>query len=120
MASHDWGELSPGMKRMYAAEGVTAGTYNRWWRMDQSDRTQLTVRAKANGYDSGLKFMAAQAQVRRSTGKTITPATSPREAARQIIRGKRGTEGKRQRNLVSKLFDLSLAEHEVWVEFMSP
>lgn len=120
MANRDWGDLSPGMKSMYTSEGVTAGTYNRWWRMEQIERTNLTVQAKANGYESGLKFLATQAQVRRSTGRTITSRTAPKEAARQIIRGKKGSEGKRQRGLVARLFDFSEFDHAEWTEFMSP
>lgn len=118
--SHDWAELSPGMKRHYANQGVTAATYNKWWRMPQTDRTQLSIKARESGYRDGLNFLAVQAQVRRSAKKTITPRTEPREAARQIITGTKGAEGKRQRSLVPKLFDFSEFERVDWVEFMSP
>jgi len=118
MASHDWADLSAGMKSHYQSEGVTAGTYNKWWRMEQTERTQLTVKAKAAGYDSGLRFLGVQAQVRASTGKTITPRTEPRKAARMIITG----QGKksRRRAMVPKLFDFSESDHDQWTEFMSP
>ena len=117
---HDWADLSPGMKNYYKGEGIQAGTYNKWWSMPQTDRTQLTVEAKAHGYESGLKFLATQAQVRRTTGRTITVSTTPREAARRMIRGTKGTEGKRQRRLVAQLFDFSEFDQLEWSEFMSP
>lgn len=118
MANRDWGDLSAGMKEHYRNEGVTAGTYNRWWRMPQTERTELTVKAKAAGYDSGLRFLGVQAQVRATTGKTITPRTEPRKAAAMILRG----EGKksRRRAMVPKLFDFSEFDHVEWTEFMSP
>lgn len=118
--SHDWGELSPGMKRHYANEGITAGTYNRWWRMPQIDRTELSIEARRHGYSDGLNFLAVQAQVRRTTGRSITPRTAPREAAVKMIRGTKGSEGKRQRGFVAKLFDFSEFDHVEWTEFMSP
>lgn len=121
--SHDWSDLSAGMKAHYTNQGITAATYNRWWRMPQIDRTNLTIEAKEHGYQNGLNFLAVQAQVRRTTGKTITPRTDPREAARKMIKGTKGKESKRQRNLVPKLFDFSDFEtysHEAWTNFLSP
>lgn len=118
MPSHDWAELSAGMKRHYTDQGVTAGTYNRWWRMPQTERTELTVKAKAAGYDSGLRFLGVQAQVRGSTGKTITPRTTPRKAAAMIVKGQ-GRKSRR-RKLVPKLFDFGEFDHDAWTEFMSP
>jgi len=118
MASHDWAELSAGSKQMYRDEGITAQTYNRWWRMDQTERTRVNVQAKAAGYDRGLQFLGVQAQVKATTGKTITPRTEPRKAARMIVTG----QGKksRRRGMVPRLFNFAEADHDQWTEFMSP
>jgi hypothetical protein len=118
MASHDWADLSAGSKNMYRDEGITAQTYNRWWRMEQTERTQLTVKAKASGYDSGLKFLGVQAQVRATTGKTITPRTEPRKAARMIVTGQ--DKKSRRRAMIPRLFKFDEASHAQWTEFMSP
>lgn len=116
-----WSELTEGGKRFYTAQGVTAGPYNKFFAMTQLERTELTQRAKAAGYDSGLQFTAVQSQVRQATGKKITTRTEPREAARKIQKGaKRSTpEGRYRYRQVTRLFDMADWDHLQYTEFMS-
>lgn len=118
MPNHDWAELSAGSKKNYTEEGITAQTYNRWWRLSQTERTELNVKAKAAGYDRGLQFLGVRAQVRASAGKTITPRTPPREAARLILKGQ--PRKSRRRAMVPRLFEFREFDHDAWTEFMSP
>lgn len=119
--NHTWADLPEGAKRHYTSEGVTAGPYNRWFSMSQLERTELTRRAHAAGYESGLKFTAVQAQVRQASGERITTRTAPREAARKIIKGaKRSTPAGRYRyRQASKLFNMEEWDHIQWTEFLS-
>lgn len=116
-----WGELTEAGKKFYTSQGVTAGPYNKFFRLSQQERTELTKKAKAAGYDSGLRFTAVQAQVKQATGKTITPRTEPKEAARKIIKGaKRKTpEGRYRYRQAAKLLDMEDWDHVQWTEFMS-
>jgi hypothetical protein len=120
--SMTWGELSEGAKKHYTSQGITAPAFNRWHRMSQIERTELSKQAKAGGYDSGLQFTSVQTQVKKQTGKTITPKTKPHEAARKIIAGsKRKTiEGRYQYRIAASLFDMTEWDHLQWTEFMSP
>lgn len=120
-ADRTWAELSDAGKKFYTDQGITAAPYNRWFKMSQTERTDLTRKAQRAGYDSGLKFTAIQSQVRQATGKNITTFTPPNEAARRIIKGaKRSTpEGRYRYRQTARLFDMQKWEHVQWTEFMS-
>jgi hypothetical protein len=121
-SSMTWGELSESSKKHYTSEGITAQSFNRWHRLGQLERTALTKQAQAAGYESGLKFTAIQTQVKKQTGKTITPATPPNVAAQSIVRGsKRKTvEGRYQYRIAANLFNMTEWDHLQWTDFMSP
>lgn len=114
---HDWADESPMMKRYYKERGINAGAFNKWWSMPQLDRTAMTQAAKKSGYESGLQFLAIQGQVRTYTNKRITPATSPREAARKLLRGTGRRDARRR--VLPKLFDFSAFDRLAWTEFLS-
>lgn len=117
-----WGELDEGSKRYYTDKGITAASFNKWHRMSQIERTELSKQARAHGYESGLQFTAVQTQVKKHTGKTIKPTVDPKEAARRMIAGsKRKTlEGRYRYRQAAKLFDMTEWDHLQWTEFMSP
>lgn len=119
---HDWSELSDGMKRFYNNQGVGAATYNKWWRMPQLDRTQLSIEARKAGYRDGLNFLAVQSAVKNKTPrkKTIKVTTPANAAAVDLISGTHGADNKRNRKLVSQLFDFSEFDRVDWENFLSP
>jgi hypothetical protein len=120
-ADRTWGELNADAKRYYTNQGITAAPYNKFFALSQIDRTEMTKRAKAAGYDSGLKFTAVQAQVRQQTGQKITMSMKPSEAARRIQKGaKRSTpEGRYRYRQVTRLFDMEGWDHLQWTNFLS-
>ena len=117
---HDWANLSSGQKKFYTEQGVTAGSYNRWWSQSQLDRTETTKQATKAGYKSGLQFYAVQTQVKTWAGKKIKVTTPPREAARLMVKGTKGSTAKRQRDMTAKLFNLKDFTHVEWENFLSP
>lgn len=116
-ARHTWSGESSYMKKYYKDKGINAGSYNKWWAMPQEERTALTIAAKKSGYDSGLQFLAIQGQVRTWTNKRITPATTPREAAKKLLRGTGRRDARRK--IIPKLFDFSGFDRLEWTEFLS-
>lgn len=122
MPNHDWGELSFGMKQHYRNQGITAGTYNKWWRIPQAERTQLSVAARSSGYKDGLNFLAVQSAVRTKSAKKkqISVRTTPNAAAVELISGVRGSDNERNRQLVIQLFDFDGFERVDWENFLSP
>jgi hypothetical protein len=117
---HDWGNLSAGQKKFYTEQGVTAGSYNRWWAQPQLERTQITKAAQASGYKSGLQFYAVQTQVKTWAGKRIKTSTPPREAARLMYVGTKGATARRQRNMTARLFRFDEFDRVDWENFLSP
>lgn len=119
---HDWADLSEGMKRHYRNQGVGAATYNKWWRMPQIERTNLSIEARQAGYRDGLNFLAVQSAVKNRTPrrKTITTATKPSTAGTMLITGTKGADNERNRKLVAQLFDFSEFERVDWENFLSP
>lgn len=122
MANHDWAELSDGMKKYYRNQGLSAATYNKWWRMPQIERTQLSIEARKAGYTDGLNFLAVQSAVKNRTPKrkTIKVTTPANQAAVTLISGSRGTDNQRNRVLVTQLFDFNEFERVDWESFLSP
>lgn len=112
----DWSELPAGAKKFYKSEGINAGAYNKWWSMSQADRTDLTRRAKAGGYENGMKFLSIQGQVRTWTNKRITTRTPPKEAARKLLQGT-GRRSQR-RKILPRLFDFSEFDRLEWSAFL--
>lgn len=122
MASRDWAELSPGMKGYYRDRGVSPATYNKWWRMPQTDRTDLTVQAKTSGYESGLQFLAVQSEVRKRgvSRKTLKVTTHANTAAELMITGAKGQQATDARKTVAKLFRFNEFDRVEWENFLSP
>jgi len=118
MPKRDWSELSEGAKKFNRERGINAGTYNKWWGMSQTERTDLTRAAKKSGYDSGLQFLAIQGQVRTWTNKRIQVTTKPQEAARKLLEGTPRTS--KRRAIIPKLFDFAEFDRLEWTEFLSP
>lgn len=122
MPNRDWGELSVGMKAYYRNKGVSPGTYNKWWRMPQTERTDLTVEAKQSGYDSGLQFLAVQSAVRQRgvRRKNIKVTTKPEQAAEMMISGAKGAQARAARSEVARLFNFDEFDLVEWENFLSP
>lgn len=117
-----WSDLSAGLKKHYANQGVTAPTFNKWHRMPQADRTDLSIKARESGYSSGLNFLAVQSAVKTKTPRkrTIKVTTPANQAAVDLITGTKGADNKRNRKLVAQLFDFSEFERVDWENFLSP
>ena len=119
---HDWSDLSDGMKRYYKNQGVGAATYNKWWRLPQTERTQLSIEARQAGYRDGLNFLAVQSAVKNKAPRkrTIKPTTPSNQAAVDLISGSRGAQNAANRKLVAQLFDFSEFDRVDWENFLSP
>lgn len=118
----DWGDLTPAGKQHLRNQGITAGTYNKWWRMPQIERTQLSIEARKAGYKDGLNFLAVQSAVkqRTPTKKTIKVTTPANQAAVSLISGSKGETNAHNRQLATQLFDFEGFERVDWENFLSP
>lgn len=117
-ARHDWASLGQSSKDYYRSQGVNPAAYNKWWSMPQLDRTALTVEAKKSGYKNGMQFLVIQGQVRTHTNKRISVKTSPKEAARKLLKGT--SRRSKKRRVIAELFNFSEFDRLDWTSFMSP